>query len=267
MLTDIFFYYLFNFFSKPDSSTSSDAIPSKKENETANKDIINYPNDSLLSITSVQGTNPQLQQTTSTNLLQVSQIPLSSASSGVSNKISLVPTKLLLKTQSGFVPTSSSSITTNAQSSIPMKVVFVNAISNHVNAQQAGSNQQQITLNKTLAQQLQSPSKPTFFTANKLLGHTQTTKVQLVNQMPSPNYTTATISNLSTNNIAKVSAATSSNGHRHDSSTSSSSVNRKSKSSKSLLGSNKLPGKFYNLLISLTQVLIFSYKKSVNQHC
>lgn len=161
-----------------------------------------------------------------------------------------MPTKLLLKTQSGFVPTSSSSITTNAQSSIPMKVVFVNAISsNHPNAQQAGNNQQQITLNKTLAQHLQSPTNPTFITTNKLIGHTQTTKVQLVNQLPSPNYTTATISNLSSNNIAKVSVATSSNGHHknsHDSSSTSSSVSRKSKSSKSLLGSNKLPGEFFS---------------------
>lgn len=158
-----------------------------------------------------------------------------------------MPTKLLLKTQSGFAPTSSSSITTNAQSSIPMKVVF--AISNHPNAQQAGTNQQQITLNKTLAQHLQSPTNSTFITTNKLIGHTQTTKVQLVNQLPSPNYTTATISNLSSNNVAKVSVATSSNGHhnhhinRHDSSSSSSSVSRKSKSSK-LLGNNKLPGEF-----------------------
>lgn len=165
-----------------------------------------------------------------------------------------MPTKLLLKTQSGFVPTTTSSITTNAQSSIPMKVVFVNAI-NHPNAQQAGNNQQQITLNKTLAQHLQSPTNPTFITTNKLIGHTQTTKVQLVNQLPSPNYTTATISNLSSNNIAKVSVATSSNGHHknsHDSSSSTSStVSRKSKSSKSLLGSNKLPGEFYIIFLRL----------------
>lgn len=243
------FFKYFLFFSKPDADSSTDKPARIENNDTSqcegSKDIVNYPNDSSLSITSVQSNN---QQQSTSNILQISSPnSLTSAS-----KISLVPTKLLLKSQAGFSSTTSTAtITTNAQSSIPMKVVFVNALNNNPNAQQAATvhKQQQITLNKTLAQQLQNPTPNSTFITNKIIGQAQPTKtVHLVNKMPSPNFSAApatSISNMS-NTSTKLSAATSSNGHhhRHDSSSSSSSVNRKSgKSSKSLLGSNKLPGK------------------------
>jgi hypothetical protein len=126
-----------------------------------------------------------------------------------------------------------------------MKVVFVNALNSSPNAQQNAVKQQQITLNKTLAQQLQSPTPNSTF-VNKLIGQ-QPAKLQLVNQLPSPNFSAATVPNTTINNVsnvAKVTAvATSHHSHRHESN-SSSEGGRKGKSSKSLLlGSNKMPGK------------------------
>lgn len=182
-----------------------------------NKNIINYQNDSI-SIASVHSNGTATSQIT----------PVTS----VANKISLVPTKLLLKSSTGFkspppLATATSTITTQSSSqSIPMKVVFVtnNALSSNCNAQQSAGKQQLITLNKAQAQQLQNHP------GNKIIVQGQPTKMQLVNQLPS----VSTASSISPNSIAKVSVATSS--HRHVSSEC-----KKGKSSKSLLGSSKLP--------------------------
>lgn len=221
------------------------------------KDIVNYPNDSLLSITSVQSNGTQQ---SNSNIIQ---IPPNSASSTVASKLSLVPTKLLLKSQANFAATTtSSSITTNAQSSIPMKVVFVNTLNN--NAQQAvvqkQQNPQQITLNTH-----SSPNST--FISNKIITAGQTaaqpTKVHLVNQMPSPNYHST-----SATSISNVTSSNNSNGHyRHNSSGISKNKSEKS-SSKSLLGSNKLPGKtiYYFFTINFN-FLINSYKKSPHKYC
>jgi hypothetical protein len=101
------------------------------------KNIINYANDSNLSITSVQTVKP---------VGNPNQQP---------NKISLVPTKLLLKPQQQSIaqqfkqPTliyssagTQGVVTTTNSSSIPMKVVFVNT-----NMQNSGNK----ILNKTIA--------------------------------------------------------------------------------------------------------------------
>lgn len=177
-----------------------------------NKNIINYQNDSI-SIASVHSNGTSTSQIT----------PVTS----VANKISLVPTKLLLKSSTGFkspppLATATSTITTQSSSqSIPMKVVFVTN-----NAQQSAGKQQLITLNKAQAVQLQNHP------GNKIIVQGQPTKMQLVNQLPS----ISAASSISPNSIAKVSVATSSHSHRHEPSEC-----KKGKSSKSLLGSSKLP--------------------------
>ncbi len=202
-----------------------------------NKNIINYPNELPLSIASVQG-NGILNNSSQSS-------PKSSQNNPMMNsKISLVPTKLLLKppTPQLVTPTSSTVVTTNAQSSsssqsIPMKVVFVNALNSNPNASQAAPKQQIITLNKPQA--ITSQTQNTTFITNKVLNQTQATKVQLVNQIPPLNISSPMPSN---NNIAKVvstsSTSSNSSSHRHESS-----EGKKGKSSKSLLGGkDKLPG-------------------------
>jgi hypothetical protein len=120
---------------------------------------------------------------------QVSPKSISNNNSAVANKISLVPTNLLLKSQAGFkspppLLTPTSTITTNAQSA-SLKVVFVNALNSNPNAQQNAGKQQLITLNKSQAQQIQNQtSNPTFITS-KIIGQAQPTKVQLVNNFSS----------------------------------------------------------------------------------
>jgi hypothetical protein len=186
------------------------------------KNIINYSNDSL-SIASVVSGSSSTQSAT-----QAQAIPISPKTSSAS-KISLVPTKLLLKPNSfkqtptlvySSVQSStpvSGTITTNA-SSIPMKVVFVNALNNNSNGQQQGAQKtQQITLNNKSIAQLQQ-SQNSAFLANKLLGSSQGQKVQIVQ---STNF----------NSIPKVTTT----------------VNKDVNGGKSnkLLGSSKLPGEIY----------------------
>lgn len=164
--------------SAPTLAASSNANP------LMTKNIINYANDSLsiASVVSGQPTTPQAQA-----------IPISpKTSSQATNKISLVPTKLLLKPSQGnsfktsptivysSVQSTTSvagTVTTNAQSSIPMKVVFVNALNN--NAQQGGQKPQQITINNKSLAQLQQNQNSAFL-ANKLLSSGQGQKVQIV---------------------------------------------------------------------------------------
>lgn len=148
------------------------------------KNIINYSNDSI-SIASVVSGNPPPQA-------QTQAIPKTSPQSN--NKISLVPTKLLLKPQQvnsfksqptivySSVPSSTSvsgAVSTNAQSSIPMKVVFVNTMNNNANAQNGVQKTQQITINNKSLAQLQQSQNSTFLT-NKLLSTGQGQKVQIV---------------------------------------------------------------------------------------
>ena len=150
-------------------------------NSLMTKNIINYGNDSL-SIASVVSGNPPP--------AQIQSIPKTSSQSN--SKISLVPTKLLLKQQvNNFkstptivyssVQTSSTAVdgtvTTNAQSSIPMKVVFVNALNTNGTVQQTGK-PQQITINNKSLAQLQSHNSA--FLANKILNSNQGQKVQIV---------------------------------------------------------------------------------------
>lgn len=152
-------------------------------NPLMTKNIINYGNDSLSIASVVSGNPPQAQN---------QSIPKTSPQSN--NKISLVPTKLLLKPQTvnsfkstptivySSVQTSSTSVdgtvTTNAQSSIPMKVVFVNALNSNGTMQQGGKTQQITINNKSLAQ-LQQTHNSAFLT-NKLLSTNQGQKVQIV---------------------------------------------------------------------------------------
>ncbi|CRK99010.1 CLUMA_CG011936, isoform A [Clunio marinus] len=161
-------------------------------NPTMTKNIINYSNDSL-SIASVVSGSQQLSHPQPQT--QAQPIPISPKNaSHASNKISLVPTKLLLKSSTvnnykatptivySSVQSSTSvagTITTNAQSSIPMKFVVVNAVNNNANAQQTVvQKSQQITLNKSLSQLQQSQNSA--FLANKFIGSTQGQKVQIV---------------------------------------------------------------------------------------
>lgn len=191
------------------------------------KNIINYGNDSLSIASVVSGNPPQAQN---------QSIPKTSSQSN--NKISLVPTKLLLKPQTvtnfkstptivySSVQTSSTSadgtVTTNAQSSIPMKVVFVNALNNNGNIQQGGKPQQITINNKSLAQLQQSHNSA--FLTNKLLSTNQGQKVQIVQSTH-------------LNSVPKV-TTTVNNGDSGG------------KSSKGLLG-KKLPGLSINVIESL----------------
>lgn len=146
------------------------------------KNIINYSHDSISIASVVSGNPPQPAQA----------IPKTSSQSN--NKISLVPTKLLLKPQQvnsfksqptivySTVQSSTSvagTVTTNAQSSIPMKVVFVNAMNNNVNTQNGIQKTQQITINNKSLAQLQQSQNSAFLT-NKLLSTSQGQKVQIV---------------------------------------------------------------------------------------
>lgn len=165
--------------------------PNQNPNPPMTKNIINYANDSLsiASCHTVVSAPPQAHS-----------IPMPSpktSSQSNNTKISLVPTKLLLKQQSvnsfkstptivySTVQTTSTpvtgTVTTNAQSSIPMKVVFVNAMNNNINAQQGGHKPQQITINnKSLAQLQQSHNTAFLNSAHKLLSTSQGQKVQIV---------------------------------------------------------------------------------------
>jgi hypothetical protein len=151
------------------------------------KNIINYTTDSLSIASVVSGNSPATQS--------IPNSPKTSVQQQSANKISLVPTKLLLKTPQGgnnfkssstivysSVPTTTSTsgaVTTNAQGSLPMKLVFVNALNNNANAQQSGQKPQQLTINnKSLAQLQQSQNSA--FLANKLLSTSQGQKVQIV---------------------------------------------------------------------------------------
>lgn len=138
----------------------------------------------------------------------------------------------------GFKATSQIVTSTSASSSsIPMKVVFVNALNSSGNAQQSVT-KQQITLNKSLAQFQAQGSNSTFIT-NKLLSASQQQpqKVQLVsNQLSTPNLT-ASISSSPSQKTITPSNTTNSHHHHHQST---------GKSSKSLLGSSKLPGRSIN---------------------
>jgi hypothetical protein len=152
-------------------------------NQLMTKNIINYSNDSLSIASVVSGPTPVNPQA----------IPVSPKTSPASNKISLVPTKLLLKSpavnsfkqnptivySSVQSTTTPGTITTNAQSSIPMKVVFVNALNNNANAQQNAQKPQQITLNNKSIAQLQQSQNSSFLT-NKLISTSQGQKVQIV---------------------------------------------------------------------------------------
>lgn len=211
---------------KKDIATPSPAAATAVTNPLMTKNIINYANDSLSisSVVSGQPSPPQAQA-----------IPISPKTSPQSaSKISLVPTKLLLKPQAGnsfkSTPTivyssvqSSTSvagtITTNAQSSIPMKVVFVNALNNNANAQ-GGQKPQQITINNKSLAQLQH-SQNSAFLANKLLTTAHGQKVQIVQ---STNF----------HSVPKVTTTVNNNGAG-------------GKSAKILLGGNKFPGEFKNV--------------------
>lgn len=193
------------------------------------KNIINYANDSL-SIASVASGQPSPTET------QAQAIPISPKTSPQSaSKISLVPTKLLLKSQSvksfkstptivySSVQSSTSvagTVTTNAQSSIPMKVVFVNALNNNANAQPGGQKPQQITINNKSLAQLQQQQNNVFLTNKLMAAAGQGQKVQIVQ---SSNF----------NSIPKVTTTVNNNGE----------AGGNNKGSKGLLGS-KMPGKF-----------------------
>lgn len=208
------------------------------------KNIINYSNDSISIASVVSGNPPQAQP---------QAIPKTSTQSN--SKISLVPTsRLLLKPQQvnsfksqptivySTVQSSTSvagTVTTNAQSSIPMKVVFVNAMNNNANGHNGIQKTQQITINNKSLAQLQQSQNSAFLT-NKLLSTTQGQKVQIVQ------------SNF--NSVPKV-TTTVNNGESS------------SKGSKTLLGS-KLPGKRVNILLQAKiDVLRSSHKKSAYEHC
>lgn len=171
------------------------------------KNIINYANDSLSIASVVSGNAPTVQ---AIPIAPKTSPTLSSQQSA--NKISLVPTKLLLKTPQGgnsfkqtstivysTVPTSTSnttgSISTNAQSSLPMKLVFVNALNNNGNAQQTGQKTQQITINNKSLAQLQQQSQNNAFLTNKLLSANQGQKVQIVQSANFRPKVTTTVSN------------------------------------------------------------------------
>lgn len=190
--------------------------------------IINYANEAL-SITSVHGNNAMGQEATS---------KLSNQSS---SKISLIPTKLLLKSQgtlSSFkstshvvVPTSvNNNPSTQSSPSVPMKVVFVNALNSNHNAQQSIT-KQQISLNKSLAQLHAQGSNSTFIT-NKLIQNTSQQQQQQLtsNQILTSNSTTSISSSTSKSNSNIINT---NQNHHHQSS---------GKSNKSLLGNSKLPG-------------------------
>lgn len=196
-------------------------------NQLMTKNIINYSNDSLSIASVVSGTSPASQA-----------IPVSPKTSQANTKISLVPTKLLLKPQtvSNFksqptivyssVPSSTpvtGTVTTNAQSSIPMKVVFVNALNSNANAQQNIQKPQQITLNNKSIAQLQQSQNSTFLTNKLLSAASQGQKVQIVQ---SPHF----------NSMPKV-TTTVNNGEQSNKGSNS--------SGKQLLGT-KLPGKDTN---------------------
>jgi len=199
--------------------------------------IINYANEAL-SITSVHGNNATGQETSS------------KLSNQASSKISLVPTKLLLKSQGTLnsfkstshvvVPTSVSTNTqTQGSTSVPMKVVFVNALNSNHNAQQSITKQQQISLNKSLAQLHAQGSNSTFIT-NKIIQSTSQQQQQqsTSNQLLTPN-STASISS----STPKPNNVNTNQNHHHQSS---------GKSNKSFLGNSKLPGntiKLYYLVI------------------
>lgn len=191
------------------------ALPSSNQNMT--KNIINYANDSL-SIASVVSNSP-----TQPMPATVQAIPVSAKMTPPANsKISLVPTKLLLKQQTvnsfksaptivySSVQSSTpvtGTVTTNAQSSIPMKVVFVNALNNNANAQHSAVNKpQQITLNnKSLAQlqQHQHQQQQNSALMNKFISTSQGQKVQFVQtpQFTSVPKVTTTVSNGETNHV------------------------------------------------------------------
>lgn len=208
---------------------------SSNTNPLMTKNIINYANDSLSisSVVSGQPSPPQAQA-----------IPISPKTSSQSaNKISLVPTKLLLKPQAvnsfkstptivySSVPSSTSitgTITTNAQSSIPMKVVFVNALNNSANAQ-GGQKPHQITINNKSLQQLQQSQNSAFLT-NKLLTTSHGQKVQIVQ---STNF----------HSVPKV-TTTVNNGDAGG-----------VKTSKILLGSNKFPGLTFVRFLSSYEII------------
>lgn len=199
-----------------DSSTDLKDKPAAtpSSNQTMTKNIINYANDSL-SIASVvsQGSAPQPSPAT------VQAIPVSAKMTPSANsKISLVPTKLLLKQQAvnsfkssptivySSVQSSTpvtGTVTTNAQSSIPMKVVFVNALNNNANAQHSAVNKpQQITLNNKSLAQLQQQQQNTAL-MNKFISTSQGQKVQFVQtpQFTSVPKVTTTVSNGETNHV------------------------------------------------------------------
>lgn len=193
------------------------------------KNIINYGTDSLSIASVVSGNTPTA---------QAQSIPVTPKTSPQSNnKISLVPTKLLLKPPGvnnfkstptivySSVQSSTSvagTVTTNAQSSIPMKVVFINTSnSNNNNGQQNGQKTQQITINNKSLAQLQQQHTNSFLT-NKLISTSQGQKVQIVQS-----------SHL--NSVPKV-TTTVTNGESS------------SKGSKLGLGT-KLPGRFYIFLL------------------
>lgn len=198
-----------------DSSTDlkDKPVPMPSSNQIMTKNIINYANDSLSIASVVSGSPPQPVPTT------VQAIPVSAKMTPQANsKISLVPTKLLLKQQtvSSFKSTPTivyssvqsstpvaGTVTTNAQSSIPMKVVFVNALNNNANAQNSAVNKpQQITINnKSLAQLQQQQQNSALM--NKLISTSQGQKVQFVQtpQFTSVPKVTTTVSNGETNHI------------------------------------------------------------------
>ncbi|XP_070509246.1 probable myosin light chain kinase DDB_G0279831 [Chironomus tepperi] len=233
---------------KPDADSSTDLTlqndgEQKIINSTslplhANKtnSIINYANEAL-SITSVHGNNTMGQET-STKLLNQS-----------SNKISLVPTKLLLKSQgtlSSFksashvvVPTSvNNNLQTQSSSSVPMKVVFVNALNSNHNTQQSIA-KQQVSLNKSLAQLHAQGSNSTFIT-NKLIQNTSQQQITC-NQLLTSNSTTSISSSTSKTNSNNINT---NQNHHHQSS---------GKSNKSLLGNSKLPV-IRNLLTNIVDI-------------
>lgn len=225
-----YLYQTCSIFRKPDSTPAADSsTDSGKQEKPAQsplpatstssqlmtKNIINYANDSLSIASVISGNAPAPAQA----------IPISPKTSSLtqqqqsSNKISLVPTKLLLKTPQGVnnfkstsaivyssVPTSTSNttgcISTNAQSSLPMKLVFVNALNNNANAQQSGQKTQQITINNKSLAQLQQSQNNAFLT-NKLLSTSQGQKVQIVQSANftsvRPKVTTTTVNNGDTN--------------------------------------------------------------------
>lgn len=157
--------------------------------------ITNYVNDSFSIASVVSGSSPKTPS---------QAIPSPKISSQAANsKISLVPTKLLLKpnpvTNFKSSPTivyssvqsttpGTATVSTNAQSSIPMKVVFVNALNNNANAQNGAQKSQQITITKNSLAQLQHSQNSAFLT-NKLVQTSQGQKVQFVQ---SPQFSTVT---------------------------------------------------------------------------